>query len=82
MKGIKPNLCHPVMSQRSKYQASSPVGLLQPLSIPNAIWEDISMVMGLPRSKGFDEVLVVVDRLSKYGYFILIKRPYFPLVYW
>lgn len=64
--------------QWKKYLATTSGGLLQPLSLPEATWEEVSMdfITRLPKSKGLEAVFVVVDRLSKYSYFILLKHPY------
>ncbi|KAH7624275.1 putative Transposon Tf2-6 polyprotein [Nannochloris sp. 'desiccata'] len=58
---------------RSKPRSRFPAGLLQPLELPNEPWESVSMdfIVKLPKTKeGFDAVMVVVDRFSKYVEFI------------
>ena len=64
--------------QQNKYLATTPSGLLQSISLPAQIWDEVTMdfIEGLPRSEGLDTILVVVDRLSKYAHFLGLKHPF------
>lgn len=61
-----------------KAATTHPAGLLQPLPIPNQIWDELSMdfIGGLLKSQGLDTILVVVDRLTKYAHFVALKHPF------
>jgi len=64
--------------QRCKGENVAYPGLLQPLPIPDKVWQDISMdfIEGLPRVAGHEVIFVVVDRLSKAAHFMALKHPY------
>ena len=53
--------------QQAKVEQALPAGLLQPLPIPQRIWEDIAMdfITHLPSSHGYSTILV--DRLIKFS---------------
>jgi len=60
-----------IICQSTKHPNHLPFGLLQPLPIPENVWEDVSLdfVIGLPSFQIHTVVLVVVDRLSKAAHF-------------
>jgi len=61
-----------------------PAGLLQPLSVPEWKWEEVSMdfIKGLPTTrKENNSVWVIIDRLTKLAHFIPVKNSYRPPEY-
>ncbi|KAL0559480.1 hypothetical protein IC582_004091 [Cucumis melo] len=68
-----------LVCQQVKAPRQKPAGLLQPLSIPEWKWENVSMdfITGLPRTlRGFTMIWVVVDRLTKSAHFVPGKSTY------
>ena len=63
--------CRRAKASREKYH-----GLLKPLPVPERRWQHISVdfVVNLPESEGCTNIIVVVDRLSKYRYLIPYAR--------
>lgn len=58
--------------QQNKYMPQKKQGLLQPLQIPEKVWEDLSMdfITHLPSSFGHTVIWVICDRLTKFTHFI------------
>jgi hypothetical protein len=65
--------------QKVKADYMKPGGLLQPLSILEWKWGDISMdfIVGLPlTARKFDSIWVIMDQLSKSAHFIPVHTNY------
>jgi transposase InsO family protein len=62
--------------QRTKVVRHAPYGLLQPNEAPDRPWKSIAMdfITDLPKSEGYDTILVVIDRLTKMSHFIPCKK--------
>ena len=59
--------------QTNKPLSGKPGGLLQPLPIPKGAWDSVSVdfITGLPETaRGYDSIMVVVDRLTKMAHFM------------
>ena len=58
--------------QRTKPSHQRPTGHLRSLEVPTRPWTDISMdfIEELPSSHGYNSILVVVDRLTKWAIFV------------
>lgn len=67
-----------ITCQQAKVDRFKLPGLLQPLEVPNRTWKVISMyfIEGIPRSGGFNCILVVVDLFSKYAHFLGLKHSF------
>jgi hypothetical protein len=65
--------------RKVKADYMKPKGLLQPLSIPDWKWDDISIdfIVGLPLTAcKIDSIWVIVDRLTKSAHFIPVHTKY------
>ena len=65
--------------QKVKAKHRHPMGLLQPLPIPEKKWEVITMdfITVLPRmTKKHDSIMVVVDKLTKVAHFVPVNTMY------
>ena len=64
--------------QQAKHEHYKVHGLLKPLPIPDGPWQAISMdfIEGLPKSEGYNVILVVVDHFTKVSHFLRLKHPF------
>ena len=62
--------------QQGKHKQVAYPSLLQPLAIPQQTCDNISMdfVEGLPKSEGKDVIMVIVNRLTKFGHFLNLSH--------
>ena len=61
-----------LVCQQDKVEQQQPRGLLKLLPITKHPWESVTMdfIIRLPKLEGYNSIIVVVDRFSKYATFI------------
>ncbi|KAL0345854.1 UNVERIFIED_CONTAM: Transposon Ty3-I Gag-Pol polyprotein [Sesamum radiatum] len=61
-----------LVCQLDTVEKKKTAGLLQPLPVPEGLWQSVSMdfISGFPKVNGMASIFVVVDRFSKYGIFM------------
>lgn len=74
---LKQSLLHFIRNcnvcQKCKADIQAYPGLLQPLPIPENVWEEVNMDF---IEEGKEVIMVVVDRLSKYVHFMALSHPF------
>ena len=68
-----------LICQQVKAEHQRPVGLLQPLEVPEWKLNKVAMdfMSGLPRTnRNNDSIWIVIDRLNKSAQFILVRTNY------
>ena len=64
--------------QRFKSEHVHYPGLLQPLPVPHLAWTHVTMdfIQSLPESQDYDTVMVVIDKLTKVGHFLVLAHQF------
>lgn len=64
--------------QQAKVEHCKTPRLLQPLLVPLQAWTTVSLdfIEGLPKSGGYDAIMVVVDKFTKFAKFIPLSHPF------
>lgn len=64
--------------QQAKGEHIKLPGLLQPLPVPSRAWIVVSLnfMEGLPKSEGYDVIMLVIDKFTKYAHFLALAHPY------
>ena len=67
-----------LVCQQDKVEQQHPRGLLEPLSIAERPWENVTMdfIIELPKSKGYSSIIVVVEKFFEYVTFIAAPTDY------
>lgn len=67
-----------IVCKQGKHEHCKILGLLQLLPIPKGAWQYVTLdfIEGLPKSQGYNVILVVMDRFTKYAHFLPLKHPF------